>query len=132
MSRGLCCLGIQKYKQLYLVQAVDTVGEKEGGKRGEIMSPFLYLALSALIKIWGLRCVWRLLDKARRTIKAVQEHAVMYLFLNCRAALNSLHTVASDSLQFFTSDLKSFYLPQLFLSSLHTRGRLGDQKSHQY
>lgn len=50
----------------------------------------------------------------------------MYLFLNCRAALNNLHTVAFDSLQFITSDLKSFYLPQLFLVSLHTRGRLGD------
>lgn len=59
----------------------------------------------------------------------------MYLFLNCRAVLNSLYTVASDSLQFITSDLKSFYLPQLFLSSLHTRERdqkLGDQKPHQY
>lgn len=41
-------------------------------------------------------------------LQAVQEHTVIYLFLNCRAALNSLHTVASDSLQFTTSGLKSF------------------------
>lgn len=30
-------------------------------------------------------------------LQAVQEHTVIYLFLNCRAALNSLDTVASDS-----------------------------------
>lgn len=51
----------------------------------------------------------------------------MYLFLNCRAALDNLRTVACDSLQFITSDFKSFYLPQLFLVSLHKRGRLEDQ-----
>lgn len=39
----------------------------------------------------------------------------MYLFLNCRAALNNLHTVASDSLQFITSDLNPFICLNCFL-----------------
>lgn len=70
--------------------------------------------------------------KCVEQLQSVQEHAVIYLFLNCRAPLNNLHTVASESLQFITSDLKSFYLPQLFLASLHTRGGLGDQIPHQH
>lgn len=29
-------MGIWKYKQLYLVQAVDTMGEKAGGRRDHV------------------------------------------------------------------------------------------------
>ena len=50
-----------------------------------------------------------------RTITAVQEHAAMYLLLNCRVALNNLHTVASDSPQFITSYLKLFICLNCFL-----------------
>lgn len=68
-------------------------GGEAGGRGGQITSLFLCFALSALMKIWRLRSMWRLLDKA--CIQVVQEHTVTYLFLNCRTALNSLHTVIS-------------------------------------
>lgn len=69
---------------------------------------------------WGVCGVYWI--KHVEQLQAVQEHAVIYLFLNCRAALNSVHTAASDSLQFIPSDLKSFYLPQLFRLCIQEEG----------
>lgn len=121
---GIRCLGIRKYKQLYLVQAVDIVGENAGGRAGEIMSPFPCFALSALTKIWGPRCMWHLLDKVCRTITGCTGTCsnVSVLKLQGRTEQSAYCWLV----KFIASDLKSFWLPQLFLSSLHTRVRMGD------
>lgn len=63
--------------------------------------------------------MWHKYIKHLEQLQAVQEHAVTYLFLNCRIAWNSLHSVVVPK-------LKSFWLPHLFLSSILIRGRLGD------